>query len=57
MLSPTIEPDLPGAFITELPEVLYEKGEVNPIPLIMSRAQDEAGMVLQRKQAKSCVKA
>lgn len=48
MLGPTMEPDLPNAFISELPEDLYKAGRVPPIPIIFSRAEDETGFVLQK---------
>ncbi|ODM97429.1 Venom carboxylesterase-6 [Orchesella cincta] len=41
MLGPTLEPDVPSAFITELPEEQYKKGKVLPIPLIMTRTDSE----------------
>ncbi len=46
MLGPTIEPDLPNAFISELPEVLYEQGKVPPIPVIFTRAEDETSFMV-----------
>ncbi|CAL8134350.1 unnamed protein product [Orchesella dallaii] len=41
---PTLEKPGPSAFISEPPEVQYRKGIVPPIPLIMSRAEDEVSM-------------
>lgn len=46
MLGPTIEPDIPNAFISELPEILYEQGKVPPIPVIFTRAEDETSFVM-----------
>lgn len=46
MLGPTLEPGLPNAFISELPEVLYEQGKVPPIPVIFTRAEDEISFMM-----------
>ncbi|CAL8127160.1 unnamed protein product [Orchesella dallaii] len=40
-LGPTLEPNLTSSFISELPEELYRRGKVLPIPLIMTRSDSE----------------
>ncbi|ODM91224.1 Venom carboxylesterase-6 [Orchesella cincta] len=41
IFQPTIEPDVPSAFISERPEDLYRQGKVAPIPMIITRSLDE----------------
>ncbi|CAL8134356.1 unnamed protein product [Orchesella dallaii] len=43
---PTLEPPGPSAFISEPPEVQYRKGTVPPIPLIITRTENELEMEL-----------
>ncbi|ODM91216.1 Esterase E4, partial [Orchesella cincta] len=45
---PVIEPRIPSAFISELPEVQYRKGKVPPIPLVVTRSRDEVMLVVAR---------
>ncbi|CAL8134358.1 unnamed protein product [Orchesella dallaii] len=46
MFVPTLEPPGPSAFISEPPEVQYRKGIVPPIPLILTRTENELEMEL-----------
>ncbi|CAL8134348.1 unnamed protein product [Orchesella dallaii] len=41
IFQPTVEPDVPSAFISERPEDLYRQGKVAPIPMIITRSLDE----------------
>jgi len=42
LFRPTIEPEIPGALITEFPEALYEKGQVAKIPFLCTTTKNEA---------------
>ncbi|CAL8134370.1 unnamed protein product [Orchesella dallaii] len=46
MFLPTLEPPGPSAFISEPPEVQYSKGSVPPIPLIVTRTENELELEL-----------
>ncbi|CAL8134354.1 unnamed protein product [Orchesella dallaii] len=45
---PVVEPKIPSAFISELPEVQYRKRKVPPIPMIVSRTRDESALIIAR---------
>ncbi|CAL8134374.1 unnamed protein product [Orchesella dallaii] len=46
LFMPTLESPGPSAFISELPQLQYSKGIVPPIPLIVTRTEDETQMEL-----------
>lgn len=46
---PCVEPDLPGAFLTEDPAVLVAEGRYNQVPMIIGGTSGEANIAVGRK--------